>query len=181
MGDEVLENTYSFVYLGAEIPGDGDQKVTLKHRSDIGWARFNEHRTVLTSTKLAVQLRVRLYAALVASTSIYGSCAWLLDDNMKRSLNGMNSKMLSQVTKRTIHQEASQPTFDISAQVMRRRKAYLGHILRMDPERMVRRFVLELNPPTAPFVPGSLLADTEYQSVREMIEAAEDRALWSMN
>ena len=50
MGREELDNVYSFVYLGAEIAADGDQQVTLKHRCDIAWGRYNEHRTVLTLT-----------------------------------------------------------------------------------------------------------------------------------
>ena len=65
------------VYLGAEIAGDGDQKVTLKHRCDIEWGRFAEHRRALTSTKLPTSLRLRLYTVLVISTMVYGADAWL--------------------------------------------------------------------------------------------------------
>ena len=178
MGLKELENVYSFVYLGAEIAGDGDQKVTLKHRCDIAWARFNEYRTVLTSTKLPVHLRIRLYAALVVPTMVYGSSAWLFDDNLKRNLNGVNSKMLSSITKRSIHEEARQPTFNIIEHVLQRRKVYLGHILRMNENRTVRRFLLELSPHEAPFIPGSLLDDMDFENVEDMIAAAADRNSW---
>ena len=178
MGDKELENTYSFVYLGAEIPGDGDQSVTLKHRSDIAWVRFNEYRTVLTSTKLPVHLRIRLYIALIICTLVYGASAWLFDEKIRRSLNGINSKMLSAITGRSIHEEASEPTYDVVHHVLDRRKAYLGHILRMEPDRAVRRYLLELNPSAVPFVPGSLLDDTEYETVEEAIAAAQDRVRW---
>ena len=57
MGNEALDNVYSMVYLGAEIAGDGDQKVTLKHRCDIAWGRFAYHRRALTSTKLPISLK----------------------------------------------------------------------------------------------------------------------------
>ena len=46
----------------------------------------------------------------------------------------------------------------------------------MDEQRAVRRFVLELPPSKKPFIPGTLLADTHYETVvEEMIEAADDR------
>ena len=32
MCSEEIDNVYSFVYLGAEIAGDGDQLVTMKHK-----------------------------------------------------------------------------------------------------------------------------------------------------
>ena len=84
--------------------------------------------------------------------------------------------MLANIPERTIHQEASSPTFHVVDRVLKRRKAYLGHILRLEPDRAVRRFLLELSPNSAPFIPGSLLDDTDYRTVEEMIEAAEDRA-----
>ena len=110
---------------------------------------------------------------------IYGSSAWLLDTKLKKNLNGVSSKMLTSITKRFIHEEASSPTFDIVDHVLKRRKSYLGHILRLDPERGVRRYLLELNPDTTPFVPGSLLADTSFETVEDMIEAAQDRLEWA--
>ena len=179
MGDNELQNVYSAVYLGAEIAGDGDQKVTFKHRSDIARSRFNDYRTTLTSTKLPIELRLRFYAVLVVSTMIYGSSAWLFDESLKRSVNGVNSKMTAPITKRSIHEEARDPSFNIINTILKRRRAYLGHILRMAPTRMVRRFLLELNPATAPFIPGSLLDDTNYRTAAEMIEAASNRSEWN--
>ena len=179
MGDKELDNTYAMVYLGAEVAGDGDQQVTFKHRRDIAWGKFNEYRTPLTTSKLSINLRIRLYSALVVQTMIYGSSAWLLDTKLKKNLNGVSSKMLTSITKRSIHEEASSPTFDIVDHVLKRRKSYLGHILRLDPERGVRRYLLELNPDTTPFVPGSLLADTSFETVEDMIEAAQDRLEWA--
>ena len=41
MGSNELDNVYSHVYLAAEIAGDGDQQVTLRHRCDIAWDLTN--------------------------------------------------------------------------------------------------------------------------------------------
>ena len=175
MGNEPLDNVYTFVYLGVEVAADGDQRVSQKHRADIAWGRYREHRTSLTSTKLPVNLRLRLYAALIVSTMAYGSHAWFFTSNIRKSLNSVNSKMLSLITRRSIHEEASTPSFSAMKHVLDGRKSYLGHLLRMDDSRMVRRFVLELSPSEAPFIDGSLLDESGYANTRDMISAAKNR------
>ena len=177
MGNEALDNVYSMVYLGAEIAGDGDQKVTLKHRCDIAWGRFAEHRRALTTTKLPTSLRFRLYAVLVISTMAYGADAWLFTQEIRKSLNGVSSKMLSSVTRRTIHEEARNPSFDAVQHVLKRRRAYLGHILRMSEDRTVRRYLTELSPAQRPFIPGSLLDDTDFRNINSAIDSARNREL----
>ena len=135
-------------------------------------------RTTLTSTKLPVSLRVRLYAAVVVSALIYGCEAWLFTDTIARNLNGINSKMLALITKRTIHEEARDPSSDTVVQVYRRRWSYLGHVLRLDDDLAVRRYLLELSPQESPFIPGSLLADTEFDNVVDMAQVAINRDQW---
>ena len=178
IGAEELENVYAFVYLGAAIAGDGDPRVTLKHRTDIAWGCFNEYRKTLTVTKLPVQMRIRLYRSLVVQSLIYGSEAWFFKDGIRKSVNGVNSKFLSQITKNSIHAEARHPSFSVVDDILKRRWQYLGHILRMENYRTLRRFLLELAPREAPFTDGSLLGDTNFRSQDEMIETACDRIKW---
>ena len=73
IGDKELENVYTFTYLGAEVAADGDPLVTAKNRCDVAWAKFNEYRKVLTSAKLPVASRIRLYNVLVVSAMLYSS------------------------------------------------------------------------------------------------------------
>ena len=109
MGENTLDNAYPCVYLDAEIAADGDQEVTVKHRCDIAWGRFGEYRKVLTTTKLPLNLKLRLFETLIVSTMIYGSSAWFLTNNIKRKI----SKMLSQISKRwMIHEVARKPSLD---------------------------------------------------------------------
>ena len=126
------------------------------------FGRFCEYRKILTSTKIQTGVKVRLYVSLVVSTMIYGSSAWFISDKVKRKLNNTNSKLLSLITKRTIHEEAKNPSFDIIKHILQQRWNYLGHILRMDKNRAVRRYLLELSPSKAPFIPGSLLDNTPF-------------------
>ena len=108
----------------------------------------------------------------------YACGAWLFVDKLKKKLNGVNSKMLSQITLRTIHQEAAKPTFNIVDFVMQKRWEYLGHILRMEDHRATRRFLLELSPNSPPYIEGTLLADAPNRTREELIQLASDREEW---
>ena len=179
LGNDSLENVYSFVYLGSDIAADGDPNVPVKHRTDVAWGKFGDYRTVLTNAKLSVDLRLRLFAPIVGSTMLYGSSAWFTIKQVKKKINGVNSKMLSQITRRSIHEEAKSPTFNAVKAMMHRRWSYLGHILRMDTSRSVRRFLLELSPSEKPFPEGSLLEQIPFQTVDEAVLAAQDRKRWT--
>ena len=42
IGEEKLDNVFTFVYLEAKVPADGDPAIPVKHRCDIVWGRFGE-------------------------------------------------------------------------------------------------------------------------------------------
>ena len=177
IGTEELENVYSFTYLGAATPADGNHEVPVQHRINIAWGAFNDHRKSLTTAKLPTALRTSLYRAVVVSTMAYGSEAWMFTDQMRRKVNGINSKMLSQITRRTIHEEARSPAFNTVEHVLSRRWEYLGHILRLDENRALKQIAINIAP-DFPYQEGSLLSDTSFRSIAETKEAAQDRAKW---
>ena len=178
IGSEELENVYLFNYLGADVPGDGDVEIPVKHRCDVAWGSFGEYRKTLLSTKLPVPMRIRLYIQLVVMTMTYSCEAWSMVLKNKKRLNNTSSKMLSLITKRSIHDEAKRPTFNIIKHIMAQRFEYLGHILRLENDRTLKRILLDLSPNEAPFAEGSLLGETPFQTVEEMLEAAADRRNW---
>ena len=55
---------------------------------------------------------------------------------------------------------------------------YLGHILRLDQHRALKKFLIELSPKEQPFLEGSLFANTKFRTIDEMLEAATNRKLW---
>ena len=96
---------------------------------------------------------------------------------MQSNILSKNNKYIKEEN-RTIHEEAKGPTYDTVEQVYNRRWNYLSHILRLDVEQAVRRYLLELSPTESIFTPGSLFADTKFRDVETMIQVANDRNLW---
>ena len=89
---------------------------------------------------------MRLYISAVLSIMVYGSEAWRLTAEVKRAINGVNSKMVAAITGRTIQEEAQKDgkTFDAVASIRATRLKWLGCILRMDANRMVQKAVKQL-------------------------------------
>ena len=85
--------------------------------------------------ELILQLKLRLYKSAVCSILVYGAETWFLDECTKRMLNGANSAMLTHITGKTRHEEATPETrtFDIVTWIRARRIRWLGlgHILRL--------------------------------------------------
>ena len=86
--------------------------------------------------------------------------------------------MLAAITKKTIHEEAKHPSFNAVEHILQRRWNYLGHILRLDENRTLRKYLIELSPKEKPYVEGSLFDDTSYRTVDEIVIAAQNRSKW---
>ena len=69
-----------------------------------------------------------------------GHCceAWTLNRTVTRSINGFNSRCLHVMTGEHYRETATAPAYDLVLAVRRRRLRYLGHVLHMPADRMVR-------------------------------------------
>ena len=121
---------------------------------------------------------MRLYKASVCSILTYGSEAWRLRAEAMRRLNGANSHMVSAITGRTVQQEASAKwrTFDLVKWIRARRLQWLGHILRLGTERLIKQAVFEIYKNRQD---GDLMMDApETRSWRQLTNYASDRDYW---
>ena len=95
-----------------------------------------------------------------------------------RMINGFNSRCLQVITKKHFRDTATHPDFNLVAAIRRRRLRYLGHVLRMDPSRLVRRTLKAYvcggeNPPE-----GSLLMDCDLP-FELVARQARNRQMWN--
>ena len=145
-GDTPADNSWHFKYLGSIFEAGGSHMPDVKRRIAMVTQRFGKLRHIWRSNELHVNLRLRLYKSAVCSILTYGSEAWRLTKKVIRALNGANSRMLSVITGKTIHEEASEgKTFDLVKWVRARRLQWAGHILRMEgTDRKLKQTIFEM-------------------------------------
>ena len=123
-------------------------------------------------------LKLRLYKACICNVLTYGSEAWSLTTETTRSLNGANAQMMAGITGNTPQQEASKKsrTFDVVMWIRARRLQWLGHILRMGTERLLKQAAFEMFRNRKE---GDMLMDApSHRSWRELCSYAVDRDYW---
>ena len=157
---------------------DGDCMVDVKHRMDIAQAAFNELRTIWSDHILSLLIKLRLYRLAVCSTLKNGCEAWKLTPKVKRVLNGFNCRCLNRITGKCYRDTATNPDFNLVLAIRKRRLRYLGHILRMNANRLVRRtFIAYVSTSGGPPV-GSLLDDCYNKDIQQLADFSQDRCKW---
>ena len=134
-----LKNVFRFKYLGSIFAADGSTEYDVKRRIALAMNRMGELRHVFNSG-ISLGLKMKIYRTAVCSLITYGCEAWTLDDNTTALINGANARCLSRFTGKDAHAEASARTrsFDLVAAVKRRRFKWLGHLLRLQGDRIVK-------------------------------------------
>ena len=124
-------------------------------------------------------MKLGLYQSAVCSTFTHACEAWTLPDSVRRTINGFNSRCLHVLTGASYRDTATNPPFDLVLAIRRRRMRYLGHILRMKRDRLLRRALEaylcggDAGPPE-----GSLLDDCQDKSLERLTCIANNRGRW---
>ena len=125
--------------------------------------------------RLPLSMKLRLYIACVCSSFTHACEAWTLTDTVLRKINGFNSRCLHVITGESYRDTATSPIVDLLLQIRRRRMRYLGHLLRMPPERLVRKTLLAYIDGGRHVPEGSLLMDCMNEPFDTIIESAANR------
>ena len=179
MEGEEIENVHSFVYLGSKVQCDGDDLADVKYRMTIAQAAFSSLSRIWQDHRLPLSMKLGLYQSAVCSTFTHACEAWTLTDSIRRTINGFNSRCLHVLTGASYRDTATNPPFDLVLAIRRRRMRYLGHILRMKRDRLLRRALEaylwggDAGPPE-----GSLLDDCQEKSLERLACIADNRGRW---
>ena len=175
---EEIENVHAFVYLGSKLQCDGEDLADVKHRLDIAQAEFSSLSRFWQDSRLPITFKLRIYRSAVSTTLTHACEAWTLTSNVQQKINGFNSRCLHIITGDSYRNTATKPVFNLVRAIRRRRFKYLGHVLRMHPDRLVRQtFLAYVNGPNgAP--DGSLLDDCQGKSINSLTSLAHDRKGW---
>ena len=117
------------------------------------------------------------YSYACCSILTYGSEAWILDKKASKLINGANAYMLSHITGRSKHEEASaDTTFAIIPWIRAHRLKWVGHILRLPDSRLISKTLRHIydNPQH-----GDILMDIpQATGWKQLQKIAEDRDAW---
>ena len=176
--DPPLENVPNFDYLGSRLQGDGSDDADVRHRLEIAQSAFSSLRRLWADHRLSRTTKLRLYRVCVFSSLTHCCEAWTLNRTVIRSINGFNSRCLHVMTGEHYRQTATAPAYDLVLAVRRRRLRYLGHVLRMPSDRMVRCALMALVTDTSHYPSGSLLSDCQGISLPQLEAMASSRSMW---
>ena len=172
-----LKNTFRFKYLGSIFAADGDQRYDVRRRIGLATTRMGQLRNVFNS-HIPLTLKLKVYKTAVCSLLTYGSEAWNLSDETIAQLNGANARCLSRFTNKDAHAEASKysRTYDLVGAIRQRRKSWLGHILRMGDERLVKHAARVQHRRGSA---GNMFMDTPANyTFRDLEQIAANRTAW---
>ena len=124
-------------------------------------------------------MKLRLYLACVCSTFTHACEAWNMTDSVMRRINGFNSRCLHVITGESYRDTATKPVIDLLLQIRRRRMRYLGHVLRMHEDRLVRKTLMAYIDGGRHIPDGSLLMDCQNELLDATIACAMDRKKWN--
>ena len=180
---EEIDNVWQFVYLGSRFQADGDQVADIKARIALATSTAGKMRGVWAAKTVPLSLKMRIYKTGVCSRLIYGSEGWKLTARACAMLNGANSRMVSRITGKSAHEEASvrTRTFDVVASIRARRLQWVGHILRTKSDndgnhRMVYKAVRYIYDNRQE---GDLLMDApDTREWDALVKLAADRKRW---
>ena len=169
-----VDNVYSFEYLGSRHQCDGDDKADVHYRMIIAQSVFSSLSHMWSDHRLPITMKIRLYELAVCSTCE----AWDTTTSVKKMLNGLNSRCLYIITNLDYRVTATNPSFNLVLAIRRRRLRYLGHILRMDTNLLLRRTLKAYVHGGEQLPEGSLLEDCARIPFEDLADLARDRKRW---
>ena len=89
---EILGESDSTMYLGRLVNLRDTHDTELKNRSAKAWAKFSIYRNKLTSKHYPLAQRMRLFAAVVQTTFLYGCASWTMTRKERERLGARSGK-----------------------------------------------------------------------------------------
>ena len=132
-------------YLGSLLGNQED----IKRRKQLASAAFNKNKKSLCSNKITLEIRIRIFEALISSIFLYNSELWTLKRTDIIKIDTFQRSFLRQIvrTKRinNTHLYNITKTDPWSITIQSKRLKWLGHMLRLPDEAPARKAFDEAN------------------------------------
>ena len=176
--NNVLDNVYSVEYLGSWLQVDGDDEADVRYHIDIAQAAFASLSDLWTDHRLSRNLKLRLYTLCVCSTLTHSCEAWNLTKAVSRIINGFNSRCLHVIAGEEYRVTAVSPAYNQLLSLRQRRFRYMGHLLRLPHDSVVRRTLMAMTSGGNRYPEGSLFMDCQGSEVKDLDTLAVNRTAW---
>ena len=174
--DPPLENVPHFKYLGSRLQCDGSDEADVRHRLEIAQSAFSSLNHLWADHRLSRTTKLWLYRVCVCSSLTHCCEAWTLNRTVIRSINGFNSRCLHVMTGEHYRETATALAYDLVLAVRRRCLHYLGHVLRIPADSMVRYAIIALVIDASHYPTGSLFCLGI--ALPQLVAMASSRSLW---
>ena len=141
---EVLEGVSKFCYLGDMSNGGGSSLASIS-RITCGWKKFRELSGILTSKKVALRLKGKVYRACVGSSMIYGSETWAVNAELEAKLEIAELRMMRWMCGVSLREKTNAELREsmgiekISDVMRRSRLRWMEHVLRKEGNDWVKK------------------------------------------
>ena len=132
---------------------------------------WTDHRLSRTTT-------LELYWLPVFSSLTHCCTAWTITSTVVRKINGFNSRCLHVITGEDYRTAASAFVYDLVLAVRKQCLRYLGHVLRLPPDRVVRSSLMAFVKGGTYYPEGSLFSDCEDVGLPNLEAMASNRSVW---
>lgn len=147
---EKYERVVQFKYLGALMTEDNDVSVEIKARLAAGNKCYYAFNKLLKSSSLSRRLKLTVYRVIIRPVVLYGCEAWTLSGRDKNMLRVWERKVLRKIFRAICEAgewriRTNQEVYhlyekiDLVAEAKKRRLRYLGHVVRMEGERVPKK------------------------------------------
>lgn len=145
MDNHILPFTNNFTYLGSIVTTDGGADRDIQQRLAKARAAFKNLQAVWKSSQYTNRTKLKLYKSCIIPILLYGSECWRMTENDLNKLSTFHTKSLRRILKvfwpNTISNQdllSRCDQEDMATIITRRRWTWIGHILRRDPESIIK-------------------------------------------
>ena len=194
IGNQEIDCVDNFNYLGSIISIDNGAEKDIKNRLNKAKGAFALLQPVWRSGKYSKKTKIRLYKSNVLSVLLYGSECWRMTQTDIQKLEVFQNKCLRQICKIFYPEIISNEdllqltnVIEVERNIANRRHRLLGHILRMDNQR-VPKVALKWTPANGKRNRGrpkttwrrTMIKDLEKMglTLKEAEKVAKDRRRW---
>ena len=144
INNQEIKQVNDFVYLGCKITENNNHSEDIKRRLVLARQKFSSLKTIWKSRYISIQLKIRLYNALIVTIAIYGSETWTLTQYTTNKIQAFEMQCMRTIanihwTDRVTNEEVLNmlnTSRDIMIRVTHAQRRYLGHMLRMSEQRL---------------------------------------------